>query len=136
MSRRFPLVATVVGALVIGGATTGTTLALWHDEAALGASKVEAGSMTITVDGQTSATFTTITNLALNNESTPGTPQAFTADLVAGGEGPNLRMRMFVDDVTTTSGDLNNGLEIALTGSATADACPAAAAASYTALSS
>jgi predicted ribosomally synthesized peptide with SipW-like signal peptide len=134
MSHRFPLVAAVVGALVIGGATTGTTLALWHDRENLTGS-VASGSMTFTVDGSSTATFAAVSSLALNNGNTAGSPHTFTATLAAGGEGKNLRMRLFVDDVTTSTAELDSGLEIALAGVADAADCPPSPpAAAYTPL--
>jgi predicted ribosomally synthesized peptide with SipW-like signal peptide len=131
---RTPLVVAVVGALLIGGATTGTTLALWHDQETLSGS-VSSGTMAFTVNGSTTVTFDAINNLAMNSGDQAGAAQSFTADLTAGGAGKNLRMRMFVDDVTTGSSELNDGLEVALTGAPTAGDCPAATAATYTPLS-
>ena len=49
MLHRIPLVATVVGALFIGGATTGTTLALWHDQESLAAGALQSGNLIIDV---------------------------------------------------------------------------------------
>jgi len=45
---RIPLVATVVGALLVGGATTGSTVALWRDQAGLAQSQVESGRLSYT----------------------------------------------------------------------------------------
>ena len=53
MSHRIPLVATVVGALFIGGATTGTTLALWHDSTSTSAGLLKSGVMSMTAGSPT-----------------------------------------------------------------------------------
>jgi hypothetical protein len=55
VSRRTPLAVAVVGALLIGGATTGTTHALWRDEATVPGSSVASGTMShaVTVDDST-----------------------------------------------------------------------------------
>ena len=49
MRLRTPLAVAVVGALLVGGATTGTTLALWRDQAIVPASSLTSGSMSHTV---------------------------------------------------------------------------------------
>lgn len=56
MSRRTPLAVAVVGALLVGGATTGTTHALWRDQATMSGSGVASGSMShaVTIDGPSS----------------------------------------------------------------------------------
>ena len=63
--RRNPLAVAVVGALFVGGATTGTTLALWQDRAVLPGARMEAGELTITVKdaGETTAALPAITGL-------------------------------------------------------------------------
>lgn len=58
MTRRFAVVATVIGALLIGGAVTGTTLALWRDETTVSAGGLNAGNLTIEVHN---ASLTTVT---------------------------------------------------------------------------
>ncbi|WP_432476790.1 hypothetical protein [Nocardioides sp. GXQ0305] len=45
MNRRVPLFVAVVGALLIGGATTGTTRASWVDQGNLQAARVSSGTM-------------------------------------------------------------------------------------------
>jgi hypothetical protein len=55
MSRRTPLVVAVVGALLVGGATTGTTLAQWRDQAAMPAGGITSGSMSHAVEDPGSA---------------------------------------------------------------------------------
>ena len=136
MKSRIPLIAAVVGVLLVGGATTGSTLAVWRDQTQLAGTSVTSGSMALTVNGETSATFSEITGLAMNGGSTAGEPQAFTATLLAGGAGKNLRIRVHLDDVTTSSAELDNGLEISLARAASSAGCPAAAVAAYQPLSS
>lgn len=45
MNRRIPLIAAVAGALVVGGAATGTTRASWTDQATMPATSVDSGRM-------------------------------------------------------------------------------------------
>jgi alternate signal-mediated exported protein len=131
MRLRTPLAVAVVGALLIGGATTGTTLALWTDQAMVNEGSVQSGNIELTVNGTASATFTPITNLALNTGSTPGAAQSFTATLSNSGSGKNMRMQIVLDDVTTPSSVLNAGLEIAVQGATTAASCPSPATSGY-----
>lgn len=133
MNRKIPLVATVVGVLVIAGATTGTTLALWRDQAALVGS-VQSGELVLHVDGETATTLTLPGDLALNDGSTAGAPQPFTATLKNGGDGKNLRMQIHLDTITTNA-DLTAGLEVAVVTVPAEDACPAPSDGSYKALS-
>lgn len=133
MNHRFPLVATVVGALVIGGATTGTTLALWRDQAAPSGS-VESGNLVLHVDGDTTATFTGVGSLGLNNGATPGAPQSFSATLKNAGTGKNLRMQVYLDSFTTSS-EFAAGLEVAVSTVPTGDACPTPVTTDYKPLS-
>lgn len=122
MSHRTPLVATVVGALIVGGATTGTTLALWHDKATLTGS-AQSGELVLHVDGETATTLTLPGNLALNSGSSAGAPQPFTATLKNAGAGKNLRMQIHLDTVTSNA-DLTAGLEVAVATVSAGDACP------------
>ena len=46
MSPRIPLLVAVVGALLVGGATTGSTRASWQDQEPLAASSVSSGRLT------------------------------------------------------------------------------------------
>lgn len=54
-AQRLLLAISVIGAVVVGGAVTGTTLASWRDQAALPASSVTSGSMSFAVAGPASA---------------------------------------------------------------------------------
>lgn len=49
MSLRTPFAVAVVGALLIGGATTGTTLALWHDQTSVDSGQLVSGEMAFSV---------------------------------------------------------------------------------------
>jgi hypothetical protein len=124
MNLRIPFAVTVVGALFVGGATTGTTLASWVDSESLAGTAVSSGTISLTANDSTTATFAAIDNLALNSGATPGTPQSFTVTLRNASVGKNLRMRMYVDDVTTTQADLNSGLQVSLAGAGSAGTCP------------
>jgi alternate signal-mediated exported protein len=123
MSLSKPFAVAVVGALLVGGATTGTTLALWHDQAAVDNGELGSGAIVLQVDGRTTAEFAPINGLALNAGASPGSAQTFTATLKNGSSGTNMRMRMHLDDVTTPNGNLNNGLEIALSSAAQTGDC-------------
>ncbi len=125
MSTRTSVTAAVVAALVIGGATTGVTAASWRDAEGMSAGSASSGSVGLTLNGTTTATFSAVTDLAVNNGATPGAAQAFTATLVNTGTGKNNAMRMYVTDVTTTSSELDSGLEISIAGAASPGTCPA-----------
>lgn len=56
MHRRIPLAAAVAGALIIGGATTGATHALWRDQAVLARSDVQAGRLSYDISTPTGVT--------------------------------------------------------------------------------
>lgn len=49
MSLRTPLAVAVVGALLVGGATTGTTLALWQDQTSVDNGQLVSGEMAFSV---------------------------------------------------------------------------------------
>lgn len=117
----------MVGALLVGGATTGTTLAHWRDQAALGASSVKGGTIGLTVNGSTSASFGSLANLTLNSGATAGGIQSATATLVNTSTGKNMRMQMHLDNVTATTTGLTNGLEVAASTVATGVTCPSPA---------
>jgi alternate signal-mediated exported protein len=125
----------VAGALVVGGATTGTTLALWVDRTAVSEGQLRSGSIALVVNGSTSATFADISDLALSTGSSPGAARSFTATLSNAGTGKNMRMNIQLDDVTTTSDALNTGLEIAVQGAADTTDCPTPATSGYEDLS-
>ncbi|MGN6131054.1 MAG: hypothetical protein ACTHOK_12010 [Nocardioidaceae bacterium] len=131
MRRRTILAATVVGALFVGGAATGTTLALWRDQAPL-AGQLRAGTMSLTIDGKsTSVQLGAVSGLTLGKTSTtPGTPVAMsTAPLMkfeAPVEARNLRLQVHLDAVapSQTSSVLDQDLEVGATAVPAVDACP------------
>jgi len=129
MRARAALVAPVVGALAIAGATTGTTLALWRDSSSAGASSLGSGSISLTLNNQTTAVnLGSVTNLLQGNTGVPG--PALTVTATVKHEAPvaakNLRMHVHLDSVITSSGSatLNSSLEVAATTVATAAPCP------------
>jgi alternate signal-mediated exported protein len=121
-----PFAIAVVGALLVGGAATGTTLALWHDQASVAAGRLGSGAIALQVDGSTTATFTPLSGLAMNNGASPGSAQTFTATLKNSSTGTNMRMQMHLDDVATSNGNLDTGLEIALSSTGQPADCAAA----------
>jgi alternate signal-mediated exported protein len=127
MSLRTPLVAAVVGALLVGGAATGTTLALWSDSAPMASSGVAAGTIAKTADGAKDAAYVGVTGLALNDGAIPGGAYSFATTLANASTGKNMRLQMFVDDVSSANPLLNQGLEVGLAAVPTASDCPTAA---------
>jgi hypothetical protein len=125
MSLRTPLVAAVVGALLVGGAATGTTLALWHDSAAIGAGSLDSGTIGLTLNGATTVTFAALPTLPLNSVDTAGAPQSFSAAINNGSTGKNMRMQVLLDNVVASSSALQDNLELAVTTVASGGTCPA-----------
>lgn len=74
-AQRLLLAISVVGAVVVGGAVTGTTLASWRDQAALPASAVSAGSMSFAVAGPASGP------LPVLGDMQPGQPRVFETQI-------------------------------------------------------
>ena len=95
----------VVGALLVGGATTGTTLARWRDQANLPASGVTSGSMSHTVLNGGDARIGTLSLAAGASTATPVT--ATVRDTSAPGS-RNLRQDIRLADVDLA--DATNGL--------------------------
>ncbi|WP_167305851.1 hypothetical protein [Nocardioides euryhalodurans] len=58
MSPRIPLLVAVVGALLVGGATTGSTRASWQDQEPLAASSVSSGRLTFTATSPAGVSLT------------------------------------------------------------------------------
>jgi hypothetical protein len=135
MTSRTVIAVAVVGALLVGGAVTGTTFALWRDGAPTGASTVKGGAISLTVDGSTTVSWASPGELMLNSGSTPGTARSTSALLRNGSTGKNLRMQMHLDAVTASAPVLTNGLEVAATTVAKTATCPSPAA-TFKALSS
>lgn len=122
MRLRTPLAVTVAGALLIGGAATGTTLALWHDSRSLSAGTVQSGQIRLTAgDGATT------TDIALGDTGALPLPTATEAgDSVRVTPAPelmnatalsnrNLRMNVFIDQVIVAGGLAAADVELAVT---------------------
>lgn len=92
MKPRIPLIVTVVGALLVGGATTGGTNASWVSQKPLGASRVTAGSMSS--GGTASPSALTV------NRAASGTVDVLVSDSSAG---KNMMQRV-TPSVTATVG--------------------------------
>lgn len=116
----------VVGALLVGGATTGTTHALWRDQANLPASAVTSGSMSHTVLNGGDAQLGTISLAAGSATATPVT--ATVRDTSAVGS-KNLRQDIRLADVdlaNATNGLTPHHLLLSVTKKSSA-VCPTAA---------
>lgn len=97
-----------VVALLLLGATTGTTLALWRDTATAASTTVTAGSVSLTVGGTQTATLTGPTGLQ------PGVGQVVSTTVRnASVAAPNMRMQVFLDTVTSSNANLTSNVEVA-----------------------
>ncbi|MGN6575109.1 MAG: hypothetical protein ACTHKG_05435 [Nocardioides sp.] len=114
-------VAAVIGALFIVGAVTGTTLALWQDEATLDAGALGSGTISLTgADGSSvSVSFGTASALPLGSGGSAGGPvTASNAPLLKNSTPPNsknMRMRVFLDQVSAGP-ELVNKIQVAALG--------------------
>jgi predicted ribosomally synthesized peptide with SipW-like signal peptide len=89
------LSVSVIGAVAVGGAVTGTTLALWSDQAAVAGGTVASGTIGLTVNGSTSVDLgSRFANMQ------PG--EARTEDLTFrnSGSGANLRLQVVLASVS------------------------------------
>ena len=124
MSHRTPFAVAVVGALLVGGATTGTTLARWQDVAPISPGTLQAGDLKISVNrpGTTSVDLgrvdlvvgqaATVVTAHVANKSQPGAA--------------NLRYDLrYIGGATTASLDSNH-LQIAVTAKGPGDCVVAA----------
>jgi hypothetical protein len=114
------------GALVLGGAGTGTTLALWTKSATVPSSSVTAGAISVTVNGSTSASIAGPTGLARGAGTAAGTAKSVSATLKndSPSTAKNLRMTIYLDTVTANQADLNTNLEVAASTVTTSGTCP------------
>ena len=138
MRTRVLLIVAVVGALLVGGATTGTTLASWRDQAAAGSGTVTSGTFLLDINGggTTSAiSLGTLPALALNSGPTAGAAQAQSATLNYSVTGKNNQMQLALTGITANQADLVSGLEVAASMVTPPATCPAPAG-TYKALSS
>jgi predicted ribosomally synthesized peptide with SipW-like signal peptide len=87
----------VIGAIAVGGAVTGTTMALWSDRATAAGSSVTAGTIGLTVNGSTTvdlgARFATMQ---------PGEARTETLTFRNTGSGRNLRLQVELASVAQT----------------------------------
>ena len=94
MTRRFPLYVAVVGALLVGGASTGTTGATWTDQRSLAVSSVSSGAMAFTT---TTPGGVTVPRTAAGSATT-----GFVVDDTSAGK--NLRQRITAQVASTPGG--------------------------------
>ena len=130
MSTRVLLLVAVVGALLVGGATTGTTLASWRDQAGAGSGTVRSGTFLLDINGggtTTAISLGTLPQLARNSGATPGAAQSQSATLNYTVTGKNNQMQLELTGVTANQADLGAGLEVAASLVTTAATCPSPA---------
>jgi hypothetical protein len=107
MRTRSALGVSVAGLLLLG-ATTGTTFALWRDTATAAGRTTTAGSIAVTVNGSTTASFAGPTALA------PGATQTVTTTVRnASAVAPNMRMQVFLDAVSSSQASWTGDVEVA-----------------------
>jgi predicted ribosomally synthesized peptide with SipW-like signal peptide len=107
MKTRNALGLIVAGTLVVG-AGTGSTLALWHDSATAAARTTTAGTISVTVNNSTTASFAGPTAL------TAGVAKIVTATVKnASAVAPNLRMQVYLDSVTSNQAAWTSNVEVA-----------------------
>jgi hypothetical protein len=135
MRHRTPLAVAVVGALLVGGATTGTTLAQWRDEAMVSAGSITSGAMSHTVLNGADARLGTV---SLAPGATSASSVTATVRDTSAPRSKNLRQDIRVADVELT--EPTNGLSASdlrlsvtrKTGGQCPASVPASAAAGYT----
>ena len=130
MRSRVRLLVAVVGALLVGGATTGTTLATWRDQASAASGTVESGNLLLDINGggtTTAIPLGTLPALALNAGATPGTAQAQQATLNYAVTGKNNQMQLALTGVSANQTDLVAGLEVAASMVTPPATCPSPA---------
>jgi hypothetical protein len=135
MRHRTPLAVAVVGALLVGGATTGTTLAQWRDEAMVSAGSITSGAMSHTVLNGADARLGTV---SLAPGATSASSVTATVRDTSAPRSKNLRQDIRVADVELT--EPTNGLSASdlrlsatrKTGGQCPASVPVSAAAGYT----
>ncbi len=124
MSKTTSLLVTVsvIGTLVIGGALTGTTLALWRDQATIAAGSAQSGSIALSVNGTTTA------DLGAMDQLGPGEARTVSATLTNSTPvaAKNLRMQVHLDAVTSNNPALDSVLEVSAGAVTGAGSCTAA----------
>ena len=130
MRVRTVVLIAAAGALVLGGAGTGTTLALWTKTVTVPASSVTSGAISVTVNGSTSASIAGPTGLARGvGPGNAGVAKSVSATLKndSPSGAKNLRMAIYLDSVTASQTDLNTNLQVAASTVATTGTCPSPA---------
>lgn len=94
MNRRVPFFVAVVGALLIGSATTGTTHASWTDQAPLPVTQVSSGSMS----------FSASTPAGVSVKRTAGETATSTITVADTSSGKNLKQRITAAVASTPAG--------------------------------
>lgn len=107
-AQRLLLAISVIGAVVVGGAVTGTTLASWQDRAALPASSVTAGSMSFAVAGTGSAP------LPVLGDMQAGVPRVFEMEIRNSSPEAARNLRLEVRPTGFTSTNSNMPLTVAV----------------------
>ena len=95
-SRSLVTAAAVVGALVVGGATTGTTLALWRGQATMPGHTVQAGSIGLTVNQSVNVGLGSLT-------MQPGESRTIPLTFTNTGQGKNLRLTTSVSAINASN---------------------------------
>ena len=109
MWTRSALGVSVAGLLMLG-ATTGTTFALWHDSAQAAGRTTSSGTIAVNVNSSTTASIIGPTALA------PGVGKTVTATVSnASAAAPNMRMQVFLDAVTSNQAAWTGNVEVAAT---------------------
>ncbi len=128
--------ALVVGALLVGGATTGTTLALWRDSAVAASSTVTGGTVRLTgSDGTTTVGIAlgTASGIPLSTSTTPGASVLVSTTLrhATPATSKNMRISVVLDDVdVATNANLASALQVAASARSGAT-CPATTTAAW-----
>ena len=117
-SRSLVTAAAVVGALIVGGATTGTTLALWRGQATMPGHTAQAGSIGLTVNQSVDVGLGTLT-------MQPGESRAIPLTFTNTGQGKNLRLIASVSEINT-SNNAEVPLSFGFRSMAPGDTCTAA----------
>ena len=138
MRPRLALVVPVVGALLVGGAVTGTTFARWLDVATASTSSVTSGTLRLTgADGTTTTGLNlgSAAGLPVGTSSTPGTAVLVSPVPVlkhaTAAASKNARMTVYVDAVTVTGTGLPGSVQVAVTSVAATGTCPATTTATF-----
>ena len=109
----------VVGALLVGGAVTGTTLALWQDTVSVNRGTVSTSGFGLTVDNSAAANLGTLPTLQ------PGESAAVEVDVKNTGtnKAQNLKVDYYLDTLTSSNTALNGVMDAAASIKVGAGAC-------------